>query len=38
MQEFRLKKKDEIRNYLIDELNQNELMSKKHEKVCRVLN
>ena len=26
-QEFRLKKKDEIRNYLIDELNQNELMS-----------
>ena len=26
-QELRLKKKDEIRNYLIDELNQNELMS-----------
>ena len=39
MQEFRLKKKkDEIRNYLIDELSQNELMSKKHKKVCKVLN
>ena len=36
--EFRLKKKDEIRNYLIEELNQNELMSKKHKKVYRVLN
>ena len=32
-QEFRLKKKDEIRNYLIEELNQNELMSEKHKKV-----
>ena len=29
---------DEIRNYLIEEINQNELMSKNHEKVCRVLN
>ena len=37
-QEFRLKKKDEIRNYLIEEINQNELMSKKHIKNCRVLN
>ena len=27
----------EIRNYLIEEINQNELMSKKHKKVCRVL-
>ena len=26
-QEFRLKKTDEIRNYLIVEINQNELMS-----------
>ena len=33
-QEFRLKKVDEIRNYLIGEVNQNELMSKKHKKVC----
>ena len=39
-QEFRLKKKeiDEIRNYLIEQINQNELMSRKHKKVCRVLN
>ena len=29
---------EEIRNYLIKEINQNELMSKKHKKVCRVLN
>ena len=36
-QELRLKKIDEIRNYLIEEINQNELMSKKH-KVCRVFN
>ena len=36
-QEFRLKKIDEIRNYLIEEMNRNELMSKKHRKVCRVL-
>ena len=37
-QEFILKKIDEIRNYLIEEINQNELMGKKHKKVCRVLN
>ena len=37
-QRFRLKKLDEIRNYLIEEINRNELMSKKHKKVCRVLN
>ena len=37
-QEFRLKKIDEIRNYLIEEVNRNELMSKKHKNVCRVLN
>ena len=37
-QEFRLKKIDEIRNYLIEEINQNKLMSKKHKKVFRVLN
>ena len=28
--EFRLKKIDEIRNNLIEEIKQNELMSKKH--------
>ena len=29
---------DETRNYFIKETNQNELTSKKHNKVCRVLN
>ena len=37
-QEFRLKKMDETRNYLIEEINRNELLSKKHTKVCRALN
>ena len=37
-QEFKLKKIDEIRNYLIEAINQNELMSKKHKKVCIILN
>ena len=37
-QEFRLKNIDETRNYFITEINQNEFMSKKHKKVCRVLN
>ena len=37
-QEFRLKEIDEIRNYLIEGINQNELMSKKHKKVSSVLN
>ena len=38
MSEFKLKKIDEKINYLIEEINQNELMSKKHKKVCKVLN
>ena len=33
-----MKKIDEMRNYLIREINRNELISKKHKKVCRVLN
>ena len=37
-QEFRLKKIDEITNYLIEEINQNELMRKNYKKVCGVLN
>ena len=36
-QEFRLKNINEIRDYLIEERNQNELMSKKQEKVCTTL-
>ena len=37
-QEFRLKNLNETRNYFIEEINQNELMSKKHKNVCVVLN
>ena len=37
-QEFRLKNIDETRNYLIEEINRNELMSKKHKKICTILN
>ena len=34
-QEFR--SIDETRNHFIRKINQNELMSKKHKKVCRIL-
>ena len=34
--EFRLKNIDETRNYLIEEINQNELISEKHKKVCTI--
>ena len=27
-----------MRNYLIDEINQNELISKKHKMICATLN
>ena len=37
-QQFRLKKIDEIRYSLIEEINRNRLMSKKHKNVCRALN
>ena len=37
-QELRLKNIDETRNYLIEEINQNELMSNKHKTVCTTLN
>ena len=37
-QEYRLKNIDETRNYLIEEINQSELMSKKHKWVCATLN
>ena len=36
--EFRLKNIGETENYLIEKINENELMSKKHEKVYIVLN
>ena len=37
-QEFRLKNIDETRNYFLEEIKQNELMSKRHKKVCTNLN
>ena len=37
-QQFRLEKVNEARYYFIEEINQNELMTKKHKKVCSVLN
>ena len=37
-QEFRLKNIDETRNYFLEEIEQNELMSWKHKKVCTTLN
>ena len=36
--EFRLKNADETRNYFLEEMEQDELMSRKHEKVCKTLN
>ena len=38
IQKFRLKNIDETRNYLIEEKNRNELMSKKYKKICTTLN
>ena len=37
-QEFRLKNIDETRNYFVEEIEQKELMSNKHKKVCTTLN
>ena len=37
-QEFRLKNIDKGRNYFLEEIQQNELMSRKHNKVCADLN
>ena len=37
-QEFRLKNINETRNYLLEEIKQNELSSKKHKMVCTTLN
>ena len=37
-QEFRLKNIDETRNYFLEEIKQNQLMSRKHKKVCTRLN
>ena len=37
-QESKLKEIGEIRNYLIEQINRNELVIKKHKKVSKVLN
>ena len=37
-QEFRSKNVDKIRNYFIEEIEEKELMSNKHKKVCITLN
>ena len=37
-QEFRLKNIDETKNYFLEEIEQKELMSRKHKKVCTTLN
>ena len=37
-QEFSLKNIDKTKDYFMEEINQNELMSKKHGKVCTTLN
>ena len=36
--EFRLKNIDETRNYFLEEIKKNKLLSKKHKKVCTTLN
>ena len=36
-QELRFKNIDETRNYFLEEIKQNELMSKKHKKICTTL-
>ena len=36
-QEFTFKNIDETRNHLLEEINQNELISKKHKKICTTL-
>ena len=37
-QEFGLNNIDETRNYFLEEIKQNDLMNKKHKKVCTTLN
>ena len=37
-QEFKLKNIGETRNCFLEEIEQNELMSRKHKKVCTTLN
>ena len=36
--EFRLKKKDETRNYLLEEIKHNDSMCEKYKKTCKYIN
>ena len=36
--EFRLRKTDETRNYLLDEIKHNDLMKEKYKNTCKYLN
>ena len=36
--EFRLRKIDERRDYLLDEIKHNDLISEKYKKTCKCLN
>ena len=36
--EFRLRKIDETRNYLLDEIKHNDLKNEKYKKTCKYLN
>ena len=36
--EFRVRKVDETRNYLLDEIKHNDLMSDKYKETCKYLN
>ena len=36
--EFGFKNVDDTRNYFVEEIDQNEFLRKKHEKVCATLN
>ena len=37
-QSFRLKNTDETKEFFLKNIEQNELMSKKHNKICTTLN
>ena len=37
MTEFRFKEIDKTRNYFIEEIKQNKLISKKHKRICKIL-
>ena len=36
--QFRLRKVDKTRNYLLEQINNNDLISQKYKKTCKFLN